>query len=109
MKPDDQILITGAAGLIGSALVWELNRRGHENLILCDVLGSDEKWRNLVPLRYDDYLDASQLLERLDSELLRLAGYFEDPEFTPIPLRGRYFLRLIQHDNGLVFAAVQAL
>lgn len=71
MKPDDQILITGAAGLIGSALVWELNRRGHENLILCDVLGSDEKWRNLVPLRYDDYLDASQLLERLDSELLR--------------------------------------
>lgn len=67
MKSTDKILITGAAGLIGSALVWELNRRGFENLILTDELGSDEKWRNLVSLRYADYLDASQLLERLET------------------------------------------
>jgi ADP-L-glycero-D-manno-heptose 6-epimerase len=66
MNVADKILITGAAGFIGSALVWELNRRGFENLVLSDVLGTDEKWRNLVPLRYDDYLDAAQVLEELE-------------------------------------------
>lgn len=67
MQPNDKILITGASGMIGSALAWALNQRGHENLILTDVLGSDEKWKNLVPLRYDDYLDASQLFGNLES------------------------------------------
>lgn len=67
MQPTDKILITGAAGFIGSALVHELNLRGFENLLLTDVLGSDEKWRNLVPLRYDDYLDADALFGALDS------------------------------------------
>lgn len=67
MQPTDKILITGAAGFIGSALAWSLNQRGFENLVLTDVLGSDEKWKNLVPLRYDDYLDASQLLGELDA------------------------------------------
>jgi ADP-L-glycero-D-manno-heptose 6-epimerase len=62
---NDKILITGASGLIGSALAWSLNQRGYENLILVDVLGCDEKWRNLVPLRYADYFEADQLFEAL--------------------------------------------
>jgi ADP-L-glycero-D-manno-heptose 6-epimerase len=65
VRTNDKILITGAAGFIGSALVWALNQQGFENLVLTDVLGSDEKWKNLVPLRYDDYLDASQLFDQL--------------------------------------------
>ncbi len=65
MQPNDKILVTGASGMIGSALVWALNQRGHENIILTDVLGCDEKWKNLVPLRYLDYLDASQLFANL--------------------------------------------
>lgn len=64
---DDKILVTGGAGFIGSALIWELNRRGYENILVSDVLGTDAKWRNLVPLRFDDYLDAAQLLERLET------------------------------------------
>ena len=71
MQPNDKILVTGAAGFIGSALVWELNRRGFENILITDVLGTDEKWRNLVPLRYDDYLDAGQLLDRLETPALQ--------------------------------------
>jgi ADP-L-glycero-D-manno-heptose 6-epimerase len=35
-----------------------LNRRGHENIVVTDLLGSDEKWRNLTPLRFADYLEA---------------------------------------------------
>jgi ADP-L-glycero-D-manno-heptose 6-epimerase len=63
---DSRILVTGAAGFIGSALVWELNRRGHENILLTDVMGTDEKWRNLVPLKYTDYMDAADLLKAVE-------------------------------------------
>ncbi len=65
---DSRILVTGGAGFIGSALVWELNRRGYENILISDRLGTDEKWRNLVPLKYADYIDADDLLRRADAQ-----------------------------------------
>lgn len=58
--------MTGGAGFIGSALVWELNRRGLKNILIADFLGTDEKWRNLVPLEFADYVEADDLLKRLD-------------------------------------------
>lgn len=62
-----RILVTGGAGLIGSAVVWALNQRGFENILVSDRLHADEKWKNLVPLRYADYLDADVLLEAVSS------------------------------------------
>ncbi len=65
---DSRILITGGAGFIGSALAWELNRRGHEKIVIADRLGSDEKWRNLVPLRFADYIDGLDLIELVNTQ-----------------------------------------
>lgn len=62
-----RILVTGGAGFIGSALVWALNRRGLENILVADFLGQDEKWKNLVPLRFDDYLEADRLLNAVQT------------------------------------------
>ncbi len=64
-SPESRVLVTGGAGFIGSALVWELNRRGYENIIVSDRLCSDEKWKNLVPLRFHDYIDGSDLEQRV--------------------------------------------
>ena len=61
-----RILVTGGAGLIGSALIWELNRQGATNIVVADLLGKDEKWKNLTPLKFADYIEGDALLERLD-------------------------------------------
>jgi ADP-L-glycero-D-manno-heptose 6-epimerase len=68
--PEKRVLVTGGAGFIGSALVWELNRRGCEKIVVCDILGTNEKWRNLTPLRFADYVEAADLLPRLQSGAL---------------------------------------
>jgi ADP-L-glycero-D-manno-heptose 6-epimerase len=59
-----KIVVTGAAGFIGCNLVAELNRRGRTDLLLVDALGTDEKWRNLVGLHYEDILTPGQFLEQ---------------------------------------------
>lgn len=56
------IIVTGGAGFIGSALVWRLNRLGRRDILIVDHLGTGEKWKNLVPLRFEDYLEKDEFL-----------------------------------------------
>jgi ADP-L-glycero-D-manno-heptose 6-epimerase len=60
-----RVLVTGGAGFIGSALVWGLNQRGVDRVVIADRLGTTDKWRNLAPLRFEDYLEADDLLDAL--------------------------------------------
>jgi ADP-L-glycero-D-manno-heptose 6-epimerase len=62
-----QIVVTGAAGFIGRNVVAELNRRGHSDLLLVDTLGSDERWKNLLGLRFDDLLSPDAFLALVES------------------------------------------
>ncbi len=66
----ERVLVTGGAGFIGSALAWALNRQGTDRIIVTDRLGTDDKWRNLNALRFEDYLDADDLFERLENGTL---------------------------------------
>jgi len=63
------IVITGAAGFIGSALVWRLNQLGKNNIIIVDELGKDEKWKNLVNLDFEDFINKNLFIEKIETGL----------------------------------------
>jgi len=58
-------IVTGGAGFIGSAFVWKLNELGIDDILIVDNLGTTQKWKNLVNLRYYDYLHKDDFLEEL--------------------------------------------
>ncbi|MCX5850937.1 MAG: ADP-glyceromanno-heptose 6-epimerase [Deltaproteobacteria bacterium] len=64
------IVVTGGAGFIGSAFIWRLNREGIEDIVVVDRLGSTEKWKNLVPLRYADYFHKDTFLSMVMDDSL---------------------------------------
>jgi ADP-L-glycero-D-manno-heptose 6-epimerase len=55
------ILVTGAAGFIGSVIVHELNERGEEDLLLCDHFENGDKWKNLRGLKFDSFVTVENL------------------------------------------------
>ncbi|MDR1831805.1 MAG: ADP-glyceromanno-heptose 6-epimerase [Fusobacteriaceae bacterium] len=60
------ILVTGAAGFIGSAFVWKLNREGCGDILLADKLRSDDKWLNLRKRDYAGWIDKDRLFDWLE-------------------------------------------
>jgi ADP-L-glycero-D-manno-heptose 6-epimerase len=69
IAPQSRVLVTGAAGFIGSALVWELNRRGCTDVSIVDFAAHAERGY-LEPLKFAEYVDADDLLGRLRSGAL---------------------------------------
>jgi ADP-L-glycero-D-manno-heptose 6-epimerase len=60
------IVITGGAGLIGSALLARLNQEGIFDVVVADRLSTDLRWKNLVNARFIDYINGANLLEALE-------------------------------------------
>ena len=60
------IVVTGGSGFIGSALVWRLNQKGITDILVVDHLAESEKWKNLVPLKFSDYLDRQEFITKLE-------------------------------------------
>ena len=56
-------IVTGGAGFIGSAMIWKLNQMGVDDILVVDNLATSDKWKNLVGLRYEDYLHRDQFLK----------------------------------------------
>jgi ADP-L-glycero-D-manno-heptose 6-epimerase len=65
------IVVTGAAGFIGSNLVRALNAQGETRIIAVDNLTHADKFRNLVDCDIADYLDKEDFINRLQH------GYFD--------------------------------
>ena len=60
------IIVTGAAGFIGSNLVAALAEMGSEDIVVCDYLGAQEKWRNLAKHEISDIIEPNELFAFLE-------------------------------------------
>lgn len=65
------IVVTGAAGFIGSNIVKALNERGVKNIIAVNNLTKADKFKNLIDCDIVDYLDKHDFIERIQ------AGHFD--------------------------------
>ena len=59
-----RVVVTGAAGFIGSNIVRGLNARGIDDVIAVDDLRQGDKFLNLVDLRITDYVDQNDFYTR---------------------------------------------
>jgi ADP-L-glycero-D-manno-heptose 6-epimerase len=67
MEKSSSIIITGAAGFIGSCMVEYLNEQGYENLILVDDFGIEEKRKNWESKKFSEIVERYNLFEWLQS------------------------------------------
>ena len=58
------IVVTGAAGFIGSNIIKSLNERGISDIIAVDDLSDGDKFRNLADLHIADYVDHAEFYVR---------------------------------------------
>jgi ADP-L-glycero-D-manno-heptose 6-epimerase len=61
------IIVTGAAGFVGSNLVKALNEHGESEILAVDNLTRGDKFRNLVDCSIADYMDKQAFLEAVES------------------------------------------
>jgi ADP-L-glycero-D-manno-heptose 6-epimerase len=59
------IVVTGGAGFIGSAIIWRLNALGETDILVADKLGLTDKWKNLVPLKFNDFINKDIFINKL--------------------------------------------
>jgi len=59
-----RVVVTGAAGMVGSNLVHGLNAIGIDDLIAVDDLTESAKFRNLLGARISDYFDRNEFYDR---------------------------------------------
>jgi len=62
------IVVTGGAGFIGSAIVWKLNQLGENKIIIVDELGTDDKWKNLISLKFEDFIHKDDFISMIIDE-----------------------------------------
>ena len=58
-----RLIVTGAAGFIGSNIIRGLNARGITNIVAVDHLKAGDKFKNLVDLQIEDYVDKANFYD----------------------------------------------
>jgi ADP-L-glycero-D-manno-heptose 6-epimerase len=70
------IVVTGGAGFIGSNLLAALEERGLGDLVVCDRLGTGEKWRNIAKRELADIVAPEDLFDFADAHAAEIEVVF---------------------------------
>jgi ADP-L-glycero-D-manno-heptose 6-epimerase len=73
MEAPSYIIVTGAAGFIGSCMVQYLNDKGYSNLILVDDFGIEEKRKNWEPKSYAHIVERYNLFDWLQEHRVNIS------------------------------------
>lgn len=118
---DQLIVITGAAGFIGSGVVRYLNNQGRNNLLLVDDLKRTNKWKNLVGKNFVDIISKNDLFEFLKGRESEIEAFIhlgacsstteKDADYL-LENNYRYSMRLaeyaIHNDHRFIYASSAA-
>lgn len=69
-------IITGATGFIGSALVWELNQQGIDDLLLSDHVHPEERPELLKKRKFKNFVKAEDLFSYVEDHKVKIHGVF---------------------------------
>lgn len=61
------IIVTGGTGFIGSNLVAGLEAQGCKDIVICDTLGMEDKWRNIAKRELRDIVHPDRLFDYLET------------------------------------------
>ena len=59
------IIVTGGAGFIGSNIVRALNERNRADILIVDDLNGDDKYKNLIGLKFLDYQHKDDFIKEI--------------------------------------------
>lgn len=76
MDKNATIIVTGAAGFIGSCLVGYLNQQGYENLVLVDEFDREDKELNLLQKKYKVRVEREGFFEWISKEDIKVDFVF---------------------------------
>jgi ADP-L-glycero-D-manno-heptose 6-epimerase len=105
-----KVVVTGAAGMIGSNLVHGLNAVGIDDVIAVDDLTDGPKYRNLVGARLSDYFDRSEFYTRFaKGEFGRIDVVFHEGACSDtMEHNGRYMMDTNYRNSKDLLDACQA-
>ncbi len=115
------IIVTGAAGFIGSVLVKKLNTEGFENLVIVDDFTDEEKNKNLDAKTFSQAIDRNEFFEWFDvnheeiSFILHIGARTDTTEFNVdifdilnLNYSKQIWLRCAKHKIPLIYASSAA-
>jgi ADP-L-glycero-D-manno-heptose 6-epimerase len=105
-----KIVVTGAAGFIGSNIIAGLNARGLTDIIAVDDLTEGDKFRNLADLHIADYIDADDFyLNFADGQYGKVDAVFHEGACSDtMQSNGKYMMGNNYEVTKQLFAACQA-